>query len=170
MTPGNFKGTAYTPTTLTPHQRMSSIMRRKSRHGGFVNMEIIGLDDVALVLASMSALYAQAMGGAMLDWMQGVIAESKDRWVPIDTAALKDSGFARGPFREGSEIVVEGGFGPSKDERNRRGGEPKSMEEYALAVHEENIPHQHGTWKYLQIPFVAREHKLAGVIKTAMGY
>lgn len=133
-------------------------------------VSVTGIDTLLRIMAGLSSTYEARMGQGMMQWMQGVIKEAKDQHVPIDTAALRDSGFARGPIREPGAVVVEGGFGPSKDERNRRGGQPPSQREYALVVHEENIPHQHGTWKYLQIPFIAREPQLAGIIRTAMGF
>lgn len=117
-------------------------------------VELTGLAEVVATLEKMGATVRRATGNIMRDEMKAVVELAQERYVPRDTEALKDSGFWRGPTFQGDTIEAQAGFGPSRRERERRGGHSGS--EYAIPVHEINAPHQFGEWRYLQSPFLER--------------
>lgn len=118
------------------------------------------IDGVADLIRKFNALKInskQIVMEAMRNEMEGILQLAVDQYVPIDSGQLRDSKHMRGSF-QGETVMVEGGFGPVFNERGSG---------YAVPVHEIPEPpnksvggrsayHEFGSWKYLQIPFLAR--------------
>lgn len=69
--------------------------------------------------------------------LDDLMEEIKANYVPIDIGDLRDSGYVRGPYHNGTNWIIEIGFG----------------EEYALIQHERlDYFHPHGQAKYLEEP------------------
>jgi len=142
----------------------TNITRARGSAAGII--QLFGVGDVLGKLKSMGHNAQKVAGAVMKEEADEVLRLAKDRYVPIDTGALKDSGFTKGPSypRKGA-VEVTVGFGPSLHTRRARGGQSGS--EYAVPVHEmPNLLHQHGSWKYLQIPLLIR---MAGFERRAGG-
>lgn len=81
----------------------------------------------------------------------GIMASSQGL-VPVDTSALRSSGYVAEPTFEGSETEVLLGYGGPAAKINPKTGE--STDSYALYVHENlDAFHKVGTAKYLEMPF-----------------
>lgn len=135
-----------------------------------VTVNVYGIPAATARIAAMNVFTMARAGFGMKRWMEGVIDEARNVWVPIDTAALHDSAKVHGPFYDRGEVVVIGSFGPSHSERLRRGGRDWGMGEYAISVHEDWMEHPHGTWKYLITPFMSREHAALDVLQAELGF
>lgn len=99
---------------------------------------------------------------------QDILSESQPL-VPVDTGALRASGYVAEPVIEGDKITVELGYGGPAAQINPKTGE--STQGYALIVHE-NLESHHpvGQALYLSTPF--NEHRtgmVARVIANAKG-
>ena len=80
--------------------------------------------------AAADALYAEA---------EAVMADSKENYVPVDTGALRSSGFVSQPRIESGSVTVDMGFNTP----------------YAIQVHEDlTAYHPHGEAKYLSKPLL----------------
>lgn len=82
----------------------------------------------------------------MTQWGDNTLEESQEQ-VPVDTGTLKDSGFIAADRQ--TKTVTVGYAGPFG------GTNPKSgqhVNEYAVTVHEELVPHKHGKAKFLEDP------------------
>lgn len=103
------------------------------------------------------ALYAEA---------QRILAESQPL-VPVETGALRSSGYVAPPERNGDAITVELGYGGVAAMVNPKTGETAAH--YALYVHE-NLEAHHpvGQALYLQTPFDAARPAMAGRIAADM--
>ena len=86
----------------------------------------------------------QALGAAIFQEAEAVMTISKEQYVPVDTGALRASGFVQLPVYTGKVASVTLGFGgPSAP--------------YAVIVHEDLTKrHPVGQAKYLEIPLRAR--------------
>jgi hypothetical protein len=103
----------------------SSVLTRKLRNAG-----------PEVVHAAAASLYQSA---------EAVMTSAKEEYVPVDTGALRDSGFVELPEIDGSNVLVTMSFGgPAVD--------------YAVIVHEDmTARHPHGGGpKYLQQPLEQR--------------
>lgn len=123
---------------------------RTSGVGVRVTAEIDGLAEVVARFKAAGAKIHGTVGKLLALEGHEIINDAKTNYVPVDTAALRDSGFTSAPMYWGSVIAVDIGFGPSRSERLSRGG--WSGSEYAVPVHEIPVAHDFGTWKYLEIP------------------
>ena len=118
-----------------------------------VVVDVFGISETVRALESFGLKVRKVAGDVIKQQAVAVIALARDAYVPIDTGALRDSGFVRGPYFHDDMIDVEMGFGPALSERRARGGQ--SGPEYAVPVHEmPNLEHAFGEWKYLQTPFM----------------
>ena len=80
------------------------------------------------------------------------IMESSRGLVPVDTGALRSSGYVKPPEQEGNRITVYLGYGGPAAQINPKSGQ--STDGYALYVHENlDAVHKVGTAKYLEMPF-----------------
>lgn len=96
----------------------------------------------------------------------GILAASQGL-VPVDTSALKSSGYVSEPEQEGDRITVNIGYGGPAAKVNPKTGE--STDGYAIYVHE-NLEafHPVGTAKFLEIPFNAAQKGMGGRIAAGM--
>ena len=131
-------------------------MADKSTSLGGVSVEIKGIDRFEQLLKQYGDKLGGALAVALYEEGTLIMTDSKDNYVPVDQGTLKDSGHVMEPRLEGTELIVELGYGG-----------PAAP--YALSVHEnprsgktEGISpsgrkYKHwaavGQWKYLEIPF-----------------
>lgn len=95
-------------------------------------------------------LYAE--GGGIISMSQGL--------VPVDTGALRSSGYTAEPERVGDLVRVELGFGGPAAKINPKTGQ--STEGYGLRVHEDlDAFHKVGESLFLQQPFMWAQQGMA---------
>lgn len=92
-----------------------------------------------------------SLGKALYGEAQGIMAASEPL-VPVDTGALRSSGYVTPPEEDGDRVVVYLGYGGPAAKIN-----PKTLEStdgYAIYVHE-NLEAHHpvGCAKFLELPF-----------------
>lgn len=129
---------------------------------------------------------AKRLGTALYREGRGILAQSQ-ALVPVDTGALRASGYVTPPSREGNEIVVAIGYGGTATQReapirgtfkvsdsgktggrqlHETAGDPAK---YAIYVHEDlQAFHKVGMAKYLEIPFNAALRGMVGRIADFM--
>lgn len=102
--------------------------------------------DVARAIERRIALINKTAERALMAWIyeeaEAIMTDSKEHYVPVDTGALKGSGFVEKPTLNGTAIRVALGYGgPATG--------------YALVVHERlGVHHPVGSAKYLEIPIL----------------
>lgn len=94
-----------------------------------------------------------ALSGELYAEGQGILTQSREL-CPVDTGALRASGYVSVPVRQGQYLVMEIGYGGVAAQVNPKTGQ--STDGYALIVHE-NLEafHPVGQAKYLEVPFNA---------------
>jgi hypothetical protein len=108
------------------------------------------------LLAFASGVNAE-MGRKLYQDAEEVMTESKERYVPVLTGALRASGHVEQPRTNGSRVSVQLGFGGS-------------AVEYAEYVHEDlNAQHAVGQAKYLEIPLRAKLTQIERDLADAAG-
>jgi hypothetical protein len=115
-------------------------------------------DDWAKLQAYLTALgesaLRQGVGPALYTAAQKVMTESKQSFVPVDTGALRSSGYVREPTYTGTATKVELGFGG-----------PAAP--YAVYVHENMHAHHNvGQAKYLEVPLNQAQHNIVEEVTT----
>ena len=111
---------------------------------------------ISQLLAFASGLNAE-MGRKLYQDAEEVMTESKERYVPVLTGALRASGHVGQPKANGSRVSVELGFG----------GPAVGYAEY---VHEDlNAQHAVGQAKYLEIPLRAKLTQIERDLADAAG-
>jgi hypothetical protein len=100
----------------------------------------------------------RALGGGLYREGEEVMADSKDKYVPVDVGVLRASGFVDLPEYEGTRVTVQIGYG----------GE---AEPYAMEQHERlDFQHTVGEAKYLERPMLEAangfEARLAADIRS----
>lgn len=95
------------------------------------------------------------------------IMEASKGLVPVDTSALRSSGYVAPPVKEGNRVVVALGYGGPAAKINPTTGQ--STDGYALFVHE-NLEAEHpvGMAKYLELPFNQAKKGMGERIAKAM--
>lgn len=123
---------------------MVSLGTYKTKSGRKVGELVALYTEARVVPALKTEMYQEA---------SGILAASMPL-VPVDTGALRASGYVSEPLREGNRITVTVGYGGVASKINPKTGE--STAGYALYVHE-NLEafHKVGTAKYLELPFNA---------------
>lgn len=108
----------------------------------------------------------RALGKALYREAVGIMAESQPL-VPVDTTALRSSGYVAEPVQEGTTVRVEFGYGGPAAKINPKTGE--STDAYALMVHE-NLEafHKVGSAKYLELPFNQATSGMTGRLAAAI--
>jgi len=109
-------------------------------------------------------------------WIDSTLKDSKENFCPEDTGSLKQSG--RKEIVEDNSMrftikILYGGTHetpPHVGYHSLAGGDGKKIfTNYAIYVHEVPHKHDHGSWKYLSIPFNNASSKLiqdiAGKVK-----
>lgn len=106
---------------------------------------------ISETLAQYGERVAHSLGKQLYREAQGIMAASQGL-VPVDTGALRSSGYVDEPKREGDTIEVLLGYGGPAAQINPKTGE--STDGYALRVHE-NLEANHpvGGPKFLELPF-----------------
>jgi hypothetical protein len=123
------------------------------------HVTIHGLPKVKKALKALGAKGPKALGGALFREGEGIMGDSKEKYVPVDLGNLKSSGHVQHPKITSNGASVELGFGG-----------PAAP--YALAVHENprsgktggvspsgaqyKTWSKVGQWKYLETPY--KEH------------
>jgi len=103
-------------------------------------LRITGDKELIRILNRIKRESPKALGAALYQEGQEIISDSKDNYVPVDTAALKTSGHAELPEIKGNGVTVTIGYGGAASK-------------YAVIVHE-NLTARHpvGQAKYLEEP------------------
>lgn len=102
-------------------------------------------------LAAYGAKASKSLGKGLYQEAQGILASSLGL-VPVDTSALRSSGYVMEPIQEIDMISVYFGYGGPAAKINPKTGQ--STDGYALTVHE-NLEafHKVGCAKFLELPF-----------------
>lgn len=121
---------------------------------------------ISALLANYGEKAAASLGRALYLEGQRIINESKPL-VPVDTGALRASGYVEPPVTQGRVITVTLGYGGPAAQVNPKSGE--STEGYAIYVHE-NLEAHHpvGQAKFLEQPFLAAEQGMSNRIASVM--
>jgi len=128
-----------------------SLTTRSRGTGIAVSISAVGLGTLVAQLRQAGLKVLPEAGRIVRKEADAILTLAQSHYVPVDTGALHDSGEARGPVYPGGRYAqAEVSFGPSAAERRARGGHSGS--EYAVPVHEIDMAHQVGSWKYLEIP------------------
>lgn len=121
---------------------------------------------ITQILQSRGEPAALELGRQLYREGQGILAASEPL-VPVDTAALKSSGYVEPPKREGDHVEVTLGYGGPAAKVNPKTGE--STDGYALKVHEDmEAFHKVGTAKFLEMPFNQAARGMGARIAAAM--
>jgi hypothetical protein len=104
-----------------------------------------GEADVRAKIKAIAQQYPRRIAGALYRRAGYVMTDSQANYVPVDLAALRDSGFVLKPVRTGPNISVVLGFGG-----------PASA--YAIAVHEHPSSFDPPSWKGTQVTFSPSGH------------
>jgi hypothetical protein len=108
----------------------------------------------------------QALGAEMYLEGEGIMAQSKEL-VPVDTGALRASGYVELPVIDGLGASVELGYGGPASRPNPKTGEETDV--YAIIVHEDlEAHHKVGIAKYLEIPFLQAQRGMASRIRAGV--
>jgi hypothetical protein len=119
-----------------------------------VRFELLNLPRFLERLKAYQGDTIQAAKGALYREGQRIITTSKVGFVPVDTGALRASGFVEQPEVTGQLLTVTIGFGGVAGRGNQ--GETNDRDVgYALPVHEVQVYHEVGQSKYLSVPYRA---------------
>ena len=106
---------------------------------------------IAATLQAYGGRLAQALGAELYQEADGIMTQSKDL-VPVDTGALRASGYAELPKITPTLVSVELGYGGPATRANPKTGEQTDV--YAIYVHENlEVHHNTGIAKFLELPF-----------------
>lgn len=120
-----------------------------------------GLKNLSRQLKEKPEKVLHALEKSMYQEMEGIITQAKEL-TPVDTGALRSSGFVRLPERAGSTVNVVAGFGGPAGSGNVGETNRKDVG-YAVRVHEDTVVfHPVGMAKYLEIPY---KKALAGMVE-----
>jgi hypothetical protein len=117
-----------------------------------ITITIRGVNTITQNMEVSRRALKDALGSAMYREAEYIMTKAKRR-VPVDTAALRNSGFVDAPTNIGSGntiVFTRFGFGGVATKVNPSTGVPTTS--YALYVHEINRPHRVGTYKFLEHP------------------
>lgn len=119
-------------------------------------MRLHGATQLARKLRRAASGGSEAIAGVLTREAEAVITAAKQQYVPVETGALRASGFVAPPHVSGHRVAVVMGFGgPSAP--------------YALIVHEDLTKrHPVGSAKYLEIPFKARVAGMPAVVAARL--
>ena len=102
---------------------------------------LIGLDKALAKLDKLPGRIERIIKSELFKEGEGIMAMSKEAFVPVDQGPLRASGHVDDPVVKGDEVTVTLGYG-------------NSAVEYAVFVHEDlNAFHPTGEAKYLETPF-----------------
>ena len=117
-----------------------------------MRIEITGTTPLAKKLTLAALQGPPAIAAALTQTAETIMTVSKTDYVPVDTGALRASGFVEPPLWAAGRVQVQLGFGGASAP-------------YALIVHE-NLTARHtvGQAKYLEIPFLAAVRGMGAVL------
>ena len=121
---------------------------------------------ISSLLAKYGSKAEASLGRQLFREASGILSASAGL-VPVDTGALKSSGYVADPKREGDVIEVVLGYGGPAAQINPKTGE--STDGYAVMVHE-NLEAHHpvGSAKFLEMPFDQATQGMATRVAAAM--
>jgi len=126
-----------------------------------LSVEVKGLDKVVNNIKNLTGDIQQNLVGILYQEGEGLISEAKEE-VPVDTGALRASGYVRWPEYQGNTVTVQVGFGGA-------------AAPYALIVHENLEAHHNPPTKakYLEDPFNRRattlDQRIGNKLKAKLG-
>jgi len=128
----------------------------------FVRVKIRGVDKMANNLKRFEQQITQHCKDALYEESLENIIKPSQAQTPVDTGALRSSGYTNRPEEKGSLIYTNCGFG-TDDIINPKTGEPTSA--YAVKVHEDLTAfHRVGKAKFLEDVVVLRKNEFANNI------
>lgn len=105
-------------------------------------MTITGAEEIRANLIAFGQRAIPAAASALYQESELIMTDSKDNYVPVDQAVLKNSGHVLEPVIEGTKVLVQMVFG----------GLAKA---YAVIQHERlDFKHRVGGAKYLELPLL----------------
>lgn len=117
-----------------------------------MTFRIKNLDRLNQRLKAVRESGAASIPAVLYEEAETIIGLAKEQYVPVDTGALRGSGFVEPPVQTGDRVEVRLGFGG-----------PAAP--YALTVHEDlTAYHPVGQAKYLETPFRLRVSGLDDVV------
>lgn len=134
-------------------------------------VKVIGLEKLFKQLKTIPAKADRAIGMAITKEANFIMSDSKSNYVPVDTGALRNSGFVELPKRAGNKISVSLGYGgtaakyAARVHENPRAGKTGGMSPSGSKY---KTWSKVGQWKYLEIPFRKRMRGQAKRIKDAI--
>jgi len=115
-----------------------------------MSFSLSGTQELGRALERLGAQAHQAAAAELYLEAEAVMADSKENFVPVDLGILRNSGYVAPPAVNGSEIVVELGYGGA-------------AKDYAWIQHErEDFHHDVGQAKYLERPLLYAVRGMAG--------
>jgi hypothetical protein len=128
-------------------------------------LKVKGVDELKRILKQLGDKAPKEAAKALYVEAQNIMSKSKDKYVPVDTSTLKNSGFVKLPEITGNKVSITLGYGGAASE-------------YALAVHEHLSEHSPQSWiiaesegdgvnfnvggpKYLEIPLMNAKRGMA---------
>ena len=97
-------------------------------------------DTITPNLLKLERRFGTRVAGALFRRGQAIMADSKERYVPVDLGTLKSSGHVSLPYYVGRKVTVELSYGGA-------------AAAYALAVHEHPSKHSPPSWQGAQVTF-----------------
>jgi len=124
----------------------------------FMDIKVQGLDQARNRLVYFKNKFPHEVAAALKTEAELTMTESKKE-VPVDTGALRDSGFVDEPKISGGDISVRLGYGGVATKVNEKTGEITTT--YAVIVHEDmKAHHVVGKAKFLEDPIKRRREKI----------
>lgn len=118
---------------------------------------VIGVVEMKARVAAINAAMAHKIDGALTLEAEAIMAVSK-QIVPVDTGALRSSGFVAQPTQSGNTHQIDMGYGGAASD-------------YAVIVHERlDTHHPVGQAKYLEQPLREAAPHLLGNIATRIAF
>lgn len=115
---------------------------------------VTGQERLGPKLGAVQRAIAQELAAALYQECEATMAVSKAQYAPVETGALRSSGFVEPPKVSGTTVVVRLGYGGA-------------AKEYALIVHERlGVNHPVGQAKYLETPVLERLPGMATRIRA----
>ncbi len=123
----------------------------------FMSIKVNGLDSARRRLVYFKNKFPHEVAAALKTEAELTMTESKKE-VPVDTGALKDSGFVDEPKIQGDNISIRLGYGGVATKREANG---EITVTYAIIVHEDlNAHHTVGKAKFLEDPLKKRQKNI----------
>ncbi len=137
---------------------------------GGIGMVISGLDSIEEAIKKAPEEAIKIAGRAMHKAGEDVMGESKEKYCPVATGALRGSGYVAPPKKKGEEITVEMGYGGpaapyalavhENPRSGKTGGISPSGKQYARTMGGKATWAEHGEWKYLETPLKQQEKEI----------